>query len=437
MTIKDKQESVKPQWFILVLVLVLTVPTAAVMTLNLSADPFQLFFRDSPEKAVFLSKRGKDRYQMPGVVQSYQPNSIIVGHSLAANFQPTRVERLLNWSNVYNLTLKGSPIYEHRRVATYALANADIEKVLWLFFPHNLRLPPVVYTPKMTFPEYLYDESRFNDLRFFATLPGNLVGDIEEKETVRVQLREFSEQQGEPVDPRDYATNWQLTQENRFNAKEKIVGEILKGYAGRPDAYRRALTDGAGHLTADAIASLPIDPAADFWENVELNLRTTVARNPDVEFMFIPMPPLTTLFWQHMRLTDPETYRSNLARLREFVTILSTYDNVSIHAFGHSVLSNDIRLYRDHGHYHMAVNEVMLDELASGSAKVDGSTINQYLSDFDQRVLDYRFQDYREVSIPGQAELKPGELSLKKGRQIVAAILDRDSDQSQEKQDGP
>lgn len=419
------QETVPPQWFSLVLVLVLVLPTALAFTLNIAADPFQILSRDAPEETAFLSKRGQDRYQMPGVIRHYQPQSIIVGHSLAANFQPTRVERVLGWDSVYNLTLKGSTIYEHRRVATFALANAAIDRVMWLFFPANLRLPAVVYTPRMTFPEYLYDDSRFNDLRFFVTLPRNLADYREEKARVRAMLRELRAETGAPVDARDYATNWQLTQDNRFNAVDEIVDEILGDYAGRPGAYRKALAQSFPLLKPGDIAGLTIAADDDFHANLQTNLLAVVAANPGVDFVFIPMPPLTTLHWQHLRVSEPGTYRNYLAYLRDFTRAMAAFDNVSVHLFGLSPLADDIRLYRDHGHYHQAVNEAMLEDIAAGSGAVDEVSVNSYLSEFDRKVTGYRLHKYQPVAVPGQDQWREGALDLQAGRDLVAAIRAR------------
>jgi hypothetical protein len=427
MTSKSPINTVRPQLFATVLVVALALPVIPVIALNLSADPFQIFFKDSSEEPVFLSTRGKDRYQQAGVVRHYQPNSIIVGHSLAANFQPTAVERSLGWRNTYNLTMKGSTIYEHQRVARFALENAPVEKVLWLFFPANMNLPAMVYTPKIPFPEYLYDKSRVNDMRFFATLPSNLAPYIADKEVVRADMRAINETVDPDYETRDLATNWQLMQDNRFNAGEEIFNEILGDFAAKPAAYKEALAASFDHLTASDIAQLPIDPNSDYVENIELNLRSVVADYPNTEFTIIPMPPLSVLHWQHLRISQPELYRTYLAYLRDFVDIMSDYDNAHIYYYADLPVAKDMRLYRDHGHYHMAVNEYLLELLAAGKGRVTLENVNQYLSDFDALVLEYDALNYQTVTIPGEPSLDHGHMDLPAARKIVSAIVARDS----------
>jgi hypothetical protein len=427
MTNDSPTNTIRPQFFATVLLVALVLPVIPIIALNLSADPFQIFFKDNSEQPVFLSTRGKDRYQQAGVVRHYQPDSVIIGHSLAANFQPTAVEKVLGWDNTYNLTMKGSTIHEHQRVARFALENAPVGKVLWLFFPANMNLPAMIYTPKITFPEYLYDNSRLNDMRFFATLPANLAPYIADKAVVRADMQAVNDSVDPDYESRDLATNWQLMQDNRFNAGEEIFNEILGDFAATPAAYKEALAASFPHLTGEDIALLTIDPGSDYAANIELNLRSVAADYPETEFRIIPLPPLAILHWQHLRISQPELYRTYLAYLRGFVRIMADYDNVRIYDYGHLPVAGDMRLYRDHGHYHMAVNEYLLELLAADEGRVTVDTINQYLSDFDALVLKYDALNYQPVSIPGEQSLDPGKMDLQAARKIVRAIIERDS----------
>lgn len=421
--ISTKTDSMSPKWFSGILVAVLTVPSLLAIGVNLAADPFQIFF-PTREEPVFLSEEGRDRYQHAGVVRHYRPESIIVGHSLAGNFQPTDVERLLGWRNTYNLTMRGSTIYEHRRVARFALEHSPVDKVLWLFFPANLRLPAKVYTPKTDFPEYLYDQSRANDLKFFATLPSNVTPYVHDVEVLRQKIERLNRGRAKPFEPRDLATNWEFLQDNRFNAAKEIEREILGDFAGKPLEYQDALAGTFPHLSPADIAQLAVSPEDDFFDNLERNLRATVADYPEVEFTIIPMPPLTFLHWQHLRISEPDTYRSYLFYVRHLVEVLSAYDNVSIFAYGQLPVAADIRLYRDHGHYHMAVNEYMLDLIARGDGQVTADDVDAYLSDFDRLLLEFRHESYRPVRPPGLGRLVPGKLTLEQARMIVAAIVE-------------
>ncbi|MEM1111367.1 MAG: hypothetical protein AAGI11_05610 [Pseudomonadota bacterium] len=414
--------SLSPTAFATWVILLLALPTVTIFYLNLSADPFQLVFKDDPDELAFLSRNGQDRYQNPGVVINYQPSSIVVGHSLAANFQPSRLEKTLGWQRVYNLSMQGSTIYEHRRVVDYALERAPVERVFWLFFPPNLGLPPKVNATDMVFPEYLYDWQRLNDLRFFATLPTNLAPFVAQKAEARRFLEERALVSGRVEQARDYATNWQLTRSNRFNAPNAVAEDVMGDLAKKPREFMELLRAGPEHLTPKDFASSMVSPTSSFHPNVESNLRGIVAANPQVQFLFVPMPPLSLLHWQTMRATDIESYLEQLSYVRSFVEIMSPYGNVEIYGFGLSPLAEDLRLYRDYGHYHMAVNEAMLDAMASGGARLHIDNIDQHLSSFDRRVLNYRLRSYQPVDIENSERLVKGELSLVDGREIVSAI---------------
>lgn len=413
------KRNTKAGWFAAILVLALAVPFTLVFGFNLARDPFQLFTPDPAGEAVFLGGGGKGRYQHIGVARLYSPRTIIVGHSLAANFRPTLVEAVLGWEKNYNLALSGAPIYEHGRILKFALEHGDIDEVLWVFSPPNMRLGANVSNPQSPFPEYLYDSFRFNDLAFFATLPTNITRYVEEKQALAERLKAQRAATGEVVDPRDYATNWYFLEPNRFNAPEFVQGIIIgKGKAART-AYKQAVFNGRPRFGKTKIESLAIDPTDDFYENIRQNVYSPMAENPDTRFTLIIMPPLPLLYWQHLRSTDPDTYQTYLAYVREAVHILSELDNLTILGFGEEKFAGDLRLYKDHTHFHMAVNDYMLDSIAAGREPLTPENVSRYLSKFDRQVASYKLPAKWPVEkIHGQV-LTRGELDVEQARFII------------------
>jgi len=407
--------NIKAGWFATMLAVILALPFALAFTFNLARDPFQIFIPDTPDDEVFLGGGGKSPYQHVGVVRHYSPRTIVVGHSLAANFRPTRVEAVLGWEKNYNLTVSGSPIYVHSRTLKFALEHAKIDQVLWAYSPVNMRLAANADNPLSPFPDYLYDHKRLNDLAFFATLPTNVTPYVEQKEALRVRLNGLRAATGEAVDPRDYANNSYFLEQNRFNDPEFVRDDIIGQGEAALKAYKLAAFTARPHFGMPKIKSLHIPATADFYENIRQNVYAPMAANPDTEFTLIIMPPLPLLYWQQLRATKPDTYSRYLAYVREAVHILSELDNLTILGFADERFAGDLRLYKDRVHYHMAVNDYMLDSIAAGREPLTPENVSRYLSRFDQMVGSYHLPQ----TFPVEEGLVPGKLDLEQARMII------------------
>lgn len=425
MTSPVDRQQVPTSWFAAILVAVLVVPFPLVLGVNLAMDPFQLVRRDPPGEVAFLGTGGKSRYQHAGIIRHYQPRSIVVGHSLAANFRATSVERILGWQDTYNLALNGAPIYEHARVVRHAMRHNDIEQVLWLFSPMNLRLGATVTNLTVDFPEYLYDDSSLNDLGFFTTLPQSLLPYREQKQALRRRLADLRAA-GEPADPRDYSNTWYFVEENRFNvpgvAQAAIIG---KGRAARK-AYQKAIKGAPAPFTGKEIARLEIPADDDFFANFHQNLYSVIAENPGTRFNVVIVPPLPRLYWQHLRATDTEFYRRILAYVREAVTRLSELENVTVYAFGREPFTADLRLYKDHVHYHIDVNDYILESIAAGREPLTPENVVRYLAGFDRDVRAYRLPGAWPNALPDGEKLTRGELAIGQARKIMDSWGPRD-----------
>lgn len=420
MKILKRSSGLRPRWFALLLITAMVVPVAAVLFINLSRDPFQIFFADLPVEAVFLGGHGKSRYQQAGVVRHYQPESVVIGHSLAANFLPSRMEELLGWSKVYSLALPGATIYEQSMVARYALKHSGIDRVLWLFSPVNLRLGAFVTQPKVKFPIYLYDDFRPNDLTFFATLPWNLSPYSEQKQALRNRLQLARSDTEAKVDSRDYATAWHYLRNHKFNVPQKVVGSIIGAGKNARTSYDNEVQQAGQQLTPADISSISIDPDNNFFDNLGKNVFTVIEANPGTQFSVVLLPPLSRLYWQRLRVQEPDKYKLHLAYVREATTILSKLENVSLYAFGREDFSEDLRLYRDDVHFHLVGNNYMLAEIAGGRGKLSTETVNQYLSAFDGDVRSYRLPARWQA--PGKLNgetLKRGELTMDQAVHIM------------------
>ena len=414
-----RSTGLSPQRFTFLLLAVMIVPVAAVIFVNLTRDPFQIFAGDNPPDAVFLGGHGESRFQHAGVIRHFRPQSIVIGHSLAANFLPTRVEKLLGWRRVYSLTMPGATIYEQSLVARFALEYSDVVHVLWLFSPVNLRLGAFTHQPKVYFPHYLYDDFQPNDLAFFATLPTNLTPYVEQKQALRERLRLARSSTKSKVDSRDYATAWHYSKNHKFNVPQQVETSIIgKGKRARI-LYDKSVLESEPRLSPEDVHNIAIDPESDFFENLQRNVFSLVEANPDTQFTVVILPPLARLYWQHLRSTELDKYKQYLAFIRDATLNLSKLHNIELYAFGLDEFTGDLRLYRDKEHYHIVANDYMLAEISKDKGNISAHNVDQYLSAFDSEVSSYRLPDRWSQLILDDEALKPGKLTTRQAQRIL------------------
>ena len=404
-------------WFSIILALTLMLPAVISVAINLSSDPFEIFTQDSEASPAFLGGRGQDRYQHAGVIRQYQPRSVIIGHSHAANFLPTSVESTLNWKEVYSLTLDGGPPYEHNQIIEFALKNSALENVLWLFEPQNLAAAPTFTNPKMPFPEYLYDTSRMNDLTLFATLPKEFAKYVSLKDEKRTSITQEIELSGRTVDPRDRSTSWYHSEISRFNRPNEVAKLIL---GKSMKTFEKVTNPGAmWELNEEKIDRLVISDLVNFDSNIDRNFLSPVLKHPEVNFTFIALPPFPTLFWKTRKLTRESGYKQDLAYIRAFVKKVAPYKNVEVYGFGTDMFTNDLRLYKDNKHYHIAVNEFMLNAISQKTNKLTTENIDKYLVEFDRAINTYSLP---KKSYPKkQVRKNRKELNIAEATTIIAS----------------
>ena len=410
---------INPRWFALILAVTLVVPAASAFFVNLYRDPFQIMSADTPGEAVFLGGHGESRFQHAAVVRRYQPRSIVIGNSLAANFLPTRIEQIFSWPRAYSLILPGATFHEQSIVARFALEHSQVEQALWLSSPVDLRLGPFVVNPKVYFPHYLYDGTRLNDLTVFATLPANLAPYVERKKVLRARLKSARNEKGERVDPRDYATAWHFLKNHQFNVPLKVEGMTIGAGRDGRDKYSELASELEPRLTSSEIDSLIIGPEDGFHRNFQMNVYALIKDNPSTQFTLVILPPLPRLYWQHMRLTDPAKYKLTLAYVREATSMLAKLDNVRVYAFGREKLMDNLRLYRDETHYHIAVNDYMLTRIANGKTRLTSKNVSKYLSAFDAGIRNYRLEKRWPRLKYNEELLRRGELTMEQAKYLV------------------
>jgi hypothetical protein len=366
----------------------LTLPFASSVLFNLVVDPFEILHKSENRPAAFLGGVGLDRYTHAGVIRHYQPNAIVIGHSHAANFLPSHVDDKLGFRNTYSLTLNGGPLFEQGRVARHALENSNIKDVLWLFNSGNLMRSFDAGNLKVPFPTFLYDKVWFNDINLFITHPMRAY--TEKKAKKRKELIKLSKVEKRRLDPRDYSTAWYRMQQATFNQPIRVAQLILgqrKSYTKRATQLRLETS-----ITKKLITSYSVR-STDYEKNLQYNILPAIVANPSTKFRIVIDPPFPLMTWQVRKIYERRDYEQHLALINRQVNDLAKYPNVEIYGFGGEPATQDLRLYKDRNHYHLKLNEMMLDKIAEGRNRLTPEKVLDYLIRFDAQVTQYKLRD--------------------------------------------
>lgn len=374
----------------IILIVSLVFPVALSIAINLYLDPFEIFSIDNRNPNVFLGGRGRDRYQHAGTLRHYQPKSVIVGNSYAANFLPSNLESYLNWNEVFSITLDGSSLYEQSRVLKFGLQHAQLENVLWLAPPSIFSAPFDYIYPKLPFPDYLYNTTHIDDLKLYTTLPTKIYQYSKERSEKLQSINEESKRIGSPIDPRDRSTEWYSIHRSKFGRANNVASRIFKKAKITQQDISPLISTKLLSRNKISTGTLSPDRLFNFSQNIQYNILPLVREYPEVKFTFIIQPPFPLMFWQHLKASNLEEYVDQLLTVNDFVTELSAHPNVDVFGFGMVAHTWDLNMYKDGTHYHPKLNVDMLSRIANSENKLDQSNIVTYLQQFDASVTQYR-----------------------------------------------
>lgn len=81
----------------------------------------------------------EERYQNPGLAKNYDYDNIIIGTSMTENFLPSQVDASLGGTTL-KLSMEGSTVDEHYKIAKLALETGKVKQVLWGLDYFSLKL---------------------------------------------------------------------------------------------------------------------------------------------------------------------------------------------------------------------------------------------------------------------------------------------------------
>jgi len=155
----DNMKSKKWNYFVIAGSLGITVLLALV---TLIVDPF-LHYRDGMDVLQYPLK--DERYQNDGIARNYEYDSVITGTSMCQNFLPSEFDALWEAKTI-KLTHSGASFHESKNTIERALKYRPEMKYVLCSLDGNCLNQSWDYNTYEGYPEYLYDNNPFNDVKY-------------------------------------------------------------------------------------------------------------------------------------------------------------------------------------------------------------------------------------------------------------------------------
>ena len=276
----------------------------------------------------------EQRYQNDGIIRHFTYDALITGTSMTENFLTSEFDALFEVHSI-KVPFSGATFKEIDDNICRALErNPELKTVVRSLDGYMLAEEKDSMRTDAEYPEYLYDDSLWNDVSYV------LNKEILLRHTVRVLQYTVAGQPGTSFDAYSY---WGDTY-------DEDPGRILKNY----------------HGDRGPAETEPLDERERqrILENVEQNVVATAKANPDVEF-YCFYPPYS-IYWWFSRYENG-TLEKQIESYRIATEQLLQCENIHLFSFtGEYDYITRLENYLDPEHYGADMNSAMLRDMQAG-----------------------------------------------------------------------
>ena len=299
------------------------------------------------------------RHQNDGILRHYTYDSVIIGTSMTQNFKPSEFDALFD-ANSIKVPFSGAYLNElGENLRTGFDSGNEIKRVLMSLDLLTVIAKKDALQLNYEYPEYLYDDNIFNDVKYFFNKRVLLEYTLED---VRRTLS------GQPTTSLDEYSNWS-------------------------DSFKYGMDAVIADFEKSAIKSNPrvlndqyIDRIRD---NIETNLLSVTREHKDTEFIiFIPPYSIVKMY----AYLSEGSLDFCFDVYKEAARMLLSMENVRLFSFyDDNELVCDLDNYRDMTHYGEWINTHILECIKDGEHELYSDTYAEY---FDRISEYYREYDY-------------------------------------------
>lgn len=349
------------KWFIALLALTLA-GLALLGSVTVIIDPF--FHYHAPLKGLEY-EIFYQRYQNDGILRHFDYDAVITGNSLCENFSASLCDELFGVSSV-KVPFSGASAKElDRNVNTALRARGEGLKLVLMGVDYGnlIKDKDYMYYEAKDYPSFLYDRDPINDVKYLFN-----------KSILKYSMDVVSYTlAGNKTTSFDDYSNWDNPAQSTFG-RETVMA-----------TYERQWDSGENYSMNEEYLSI-------LMGNLGQNILGTVRANPETEF-YLFFPPVSILFWD--KLDRVGSLELQLEAERIAIEELLKNENLRLFSFMDEFeLVCDLDRYKDYIHYDSAVNDWMLECMASGEHELTADNYGEYLEKIGEF---YRNYDYDQL----------------------------------------
>lgn len=286
--------------------------------------------------------------QMPGTVRNFTYDSVLVGSSVAENFDSTSLDEVYDCKTLKLIRASGS-MADLLYYMEMAQENRNLHNVFWCLdiFAMNSSTEVTLYGEDT--PRYLHTSAILDDIPYLFN-----------KEILLERIPSMLAFAHQGINTGGAAYNW--AQDKEFSAAKAM------------QAYNRSELNLAGEVEQKDFS----EHRQLIAENITL-LAAQIEAHPEVEFRFL-FPPYSMLWWDCAYVNGELSER--LYTQEETLSALLSYENVEVYFFqAEEAIICDLDNYMDMIHYSPDINQYMLDRMAAGENRVTTENLQEITDD--------------------------------------------------------
>lgn len=275
--------------------------------------------------------------QMPGTIRNFSYDSVLVGSSVAENFDSAFLDEAYGCSTLKVIRAAGS-VADLLYYLEMAQERQELRNVFWCLDISALEAPTEVTLRGGDTPGYLHTTSILDDLPYLYN-----------KEILMERIPAMMAYSHEGINTGGQAYNW--ARDKEFSAAQAMRAYDRQSILLEAEPEERDFSEKKG-LIADNIALLT----------------GQVEAHPEIQYRFL-IPPFSMLWWDCAYVNGELEER--LYILNQAVTALLGFENVEVYYFQNEedIVCN-LDNYMDMVHYSPEINEHMLEQMAAGRMRV-------------------------------------------------------------------
>ena len=290
------------------------------------------------------------RYQNDGIIKNFDYDAIITGTSMTENFKVSELNELFNVKGI-KVSFSGATHKEiNDRLLTATQHNSNIKMIIRsLDYSRLLHGKDTLKYEESTYPEYLYDDLWYNDIKYFFNKS------VLFNSTFRVL--EYTQKGNQTTDFDEYS-NWM--KENQFG-KDIVLS-----------TYERS-------KKTDAITQLSKKDYDNIKGNITQNITNIADDNPNIEF-YLFFTPYSICYWD--QLNQEGTLDRQIDAEKYTIELILPHKNIHIFSFSNNFeMTCNLDHYKDIAHYDESINSKILKWMKEGKYELTTENYNQYIQE--------------------------------------------------------